>query len=593
MLTAAVIAWAGLIAHAPYAGAAPGDFDRMALEISDFHLFDLGTADFDADGDLDLFTTNHLNRQSALANDGSAGFEDRIYAARLAQTPAFPGWDDSQAPRVSGPGLYLSQKRRLILRHVGRRRTRGSVAFLFPFRANSTGNASVQPRRRRARGFTRFVAEFDLRGRSSIRLKPTRLAHPFMVQVRSPYPLSRVFVGAQGVNPRRRAFTLYRRDRHGVAWADVGGAASPDAFIVRGGLRGRIRDVRGAIQDELLAQEGERFFPLRSSGLRKGNCRGRAAGAADLVGDRRLDLFATCKHAFPRVYRQGPRGRFSDASGALRRAGLDAWVIRPLHLNRGGRQEILGVRDESFVVLSRDSGSWRSRGTVPGRHRRAQDTTLTTADHDNDGDLDVYAAASSGSTLLVNRRGRLRPSDPRRVGLPGRALAASWVDADNDGDQDLHTVPGGLYRQEGGRFAPAGGPRSPATTLEARLAWPDLDSDGARDAVISRRADRSSRKFRTVAHLNRVASGHWLEVELEGPAANRQAIGARVEARAGGERQVQWVGQNETSLYSQGHYRVYFGLGASDEARLRVRWPDGAAENVGAVAADQLVSIAR
>ena len=59
--------------------------------------------------------------------------------------------------------------------------------------------------------------------------------------------------------------------------------------------------------------------------------------------------------------------------------------------------------------------------------------------------------------------------------------------------------------------------------------------------------------------------------------------------RAGGSAQTQWVAGNETSVYSQGHYRLYFGLGDEQTARVEVRWPGGRVEDVGTVAADQLL----
>jgi hypothetical protein len=57
--------------------------------------------------------------------------------------------------------------------------------------------------------------------------------------------------------------------------------------------------------------------------------------------------------------------------------------------------------------------------------------------------------------------------------------------------------------------------------------------------------------------------------------------------------QTQWVGQNETSLYSQGHYRLYFGLGLQTSADLTVRWPDGKVAHLPDVAVDQLLPVER
>ncbi len=62
-------------------------------------------------------------------------------------------------------------------------------------------------------------------------------------------------------------------------------------------------------------------------------------------------------------------------------------------------------------------------------------------------------ASAGGSSLILNLGGAFRIVDPGVFGLPPRALAAAWVDADNDSLTDLHSVPDGLFRQsEGHRF---------------------------------------------------------------------------------------------------------------------------------------------
>jgi hypothetical protein len=64
--------------------------------------------------------------------------------------------------------------------------------------------------------------------------------------------------------------------------------------------------------------------------------------------------------------------------------------------------------------------------------------------------------------------------------------------------------------------------------------------------------------------------------------------------RAGTRRQVQWVGQNDTSRYSQGHYRLYYGLGHRRKpVTVSVRWPDGATTRLDDVGVDRLITTLR
>ena len=235
----------------------------------------------------------------------------------------------------------------------------------------------------------------------------------------------------------------------------------------------------------------------------------------------------------------------------------------------GTPEELIGARKSRFVVYALAQGRWERAQTLKGRHE-ANAQKLTVADYDNDGDPDIFAASKSGSTLLVNRRGRLRPEGPKSVGLPSRALTANWVDYDNDGLTDLHVIPRGLYRQgPGHRFSEAGLALPGGRAIRAIASWFDFDSNGSRDAVLAIRHDDAGSCTDLSLLDNAGPVGRWLEVELTGPAGNRQAIGAKVSATASGRTQTQWVGQNDGSHLSQGHYRLYFGLGAAAPRRSR------------------------
>jgi hypothetical protein len=52
---------------------------------------------------------------------------------------------------------------------------------------------------------------------------------------------------------------------------------------------------------------------------------------------------------------------------------------------------------------------------------------------------------------------------------------------------------------------------------------------------------------------------------------------------------MQDVGLNDGAFFSQGHYRLYFGLGAHPGADLlRIRWPDGMVQESRNVPGDRL-----
>lgn len=81
-------------------------------------------------------------------------------------------------------------------------------------------------------------------------------------------------------------------------------------------------------------------------------------------------------------------------------------------------------------------------------------------------------------------------------------------------------------------------------------------------------------------------------IELSGKDGNRQAIGARVEVTTSDGVQLQQVGQSEGSRRSQGHYRLYFGLGKIKMIdSVRVFWPDGTLKELEALESDRLLTV--
>jgi hypothetical protein len=87
------------------------------------------------------------------------------------------------------------------------------------------------------------------------------------------------------------------------------------------------------------------------------------------------------------------------------------------------------------------------------------------------------------------------------------------------------------------------------------------------------------------------ASGHWLELELEGTKSNRDAIGARVKLTAGGKTQYRHV-SFAAGYASSSAGPLHFGLGSNRMVEaLEIRWPSGVVQELKDVPADQLVHV--
>jgi hypothetical protein len=90
---------------------------------------------------------------------------------------------------------------------------------------------------------------------------------------------------------------------------------------------------------------------------------------------------------------------------------------------------------------------------------------------------------------------------------------------------------------------------------------------------------------------NRLPRRHYLEVSLRGRASNRQGVGARLTAVAGGQQQVREL-YPANGYYSQAPNRVHFGLGDAPEVdRLTVRWPSGRVQVLTGLQADRHIVV--
>src|SRR5262249_24104396 len=129
---------------------------------------------------------------------------------------------------------------------------------------------------------------------------------------------------------------------------------------------------------------------------------------------------------------------------------------------------------------------------------------ITFLDADNDGRLDLLSANGHVSDY--------RPSYPWKMSLQllGRDRSDRLVDVSEH----------------------AGAPFRPLH-LGRGLAARDLDTDGRLDAMAVCQGEPL-----VFLHNRTEHAGHWLTVQLEGKASNRDAIGARVAIEAGGRRQV-------------------------------------------------------
>ncbi len=174
----------------------------------------------------------------------------------------------------------------------------------------------------------------------------------------------------------------------------------------------------------------------------------------------------------------------------------------------------------------------------------------------------------------------------------GWGWGAPFFDYDNDGDEDMYLtngwIPGSpaadqknqLYLRDGQTFylADPGSPEAFAGNSRSVVAF-DADGDGDIDLAVNNYGDAPR-----VLRNDQATGKRWVKVRLRGTGVNTRAIGAVLEARAGGQtmrRQVtcgwSYLGQDDEVMN--------LGLGSATKADVTVQWPDGTTERFPGLAA--------
>ncbi len=239
----------------------------------------------------------------------------------------------------------------------------------------------------------------------------------------------------------------------------------------------------------------------------------------DVNGDGLDDLYVCQPGGLTnRLYLQQPDGTLLDYS---QQSGTDWWEHTHgallIDLDNDGDQDLVVGMLYGLVMMAND-GAGTFQVAAKTFFPDAMPYSLSAADFDSDGDLDLYAccyslrgaatehrflarpipyhdANNAGRNALLRNDRRWRFKDvTRSVGLDQNntrfSLAAAWEDYDNDGDQDLYVANdfgrNNLYRNDGGTFVDVA-PEAGVQDLSAGMSvtWADANQDGHMDLYVS------------------------------------------------------------------------------------------------------------
>ena len=300
-----------------------------------------------------------------------------------------------------------------------------------------------------------------------------------------------------------------------------------------------------------------------------------------------------------------------------RHGHADLRVTNDRHYYTVGQEQLWKVAPGEPPRLYSEADGWRAV-QIWGMGIASRDITgdgipeafLTSQGDNKLQTLDTGATGPSFRDIAL-RRGvtAQRPTSGGDV-LPSTAWHPEFADVNNDGLVDLFITKGNVeaqtdhamvdpsnlfIQQSDGSFVERAQAAGVVNMDRARgAALVDLNLDGMLDVVVvNREADvRVWRNVGTGDATKPRASGHWIEIGLQQPAPNVDAIGARVEVEAGGRTDAREV------TIGGGHVSgelgwLHFGIADASNARVRVHWPKGDVGPWLTVDADHFATIRR
>jgi hypothetical protein len=348
------------------------------------------------------------------------------------------------------------------------------------------------------------------------------------------------------------------RGSAGVAWGDYDNDGDLDLFVANRWNTG----ASGGREDRLYRNNGNNTFTdvAPSLGIEDNNSNsgGTFQGIwADFNEDGFLDLYVSVDFSDDVFYENDGLGGFDDVSGV-------AGIAAPQH-GMG-----IGVGD-------------------PNLDGCLDVSTTNNTQRDDAAHAPTFVYLGDCNSNFTKNQAGILDRDAVEWGI-------NFVDFDNDMDEDLSIVAGGLltggepnvlYENDGtGNFTDVtvetGTENSGASYGSA---WADFDDDGDLDWFVANwRGD-------SVLFRNDGPVGNYLAVELEGVTNNYFGIGARVTLVAGGVSQIRQIQAGESYLSNEEPIG-FFGLGTEVHAtQIRVDWPGGGVDQVFDISGNQTVRI--
>ena len=405
---------------------------------------------------------------------------------------------------------------------------------------------------------------------------------------------------------------------HGAYPLDIDGDGITDLVVLRAGENVLLRGLGGCRferANEALGLEARNAWTVGFSATwERETALPTLAFGSFLALDEAGQPTTTCDESD--LVRPGPDGRTYGPFTPLK-PGYCSQSVLFSDWGRSGRRDLRVTNDREYYPTGGEEQLWRIEpGVAPRLYTRDEGWArlvvwgmgIASQDLTGDGRPEVFLTSQGDNKLQTLVEGATGPQY-RDIALSRNATvhrpytgsdtakqSTAWHpefdDVNNDGLPDLFVSKGNVAKQldhaqddpsnlligqvDGTFVEGAEAAGIMRFGLGRGAAVVDLNLDGLQDLVQVFRNENVAlwRNVGAGTAEKPVVMGRWLDLRLEQPGANRDAIGAWVEVRVGGE-----TGVRELTV-GGGHVSgelgwLHLGLGSADGAEVRVTWPDG------------------
>ena len=224
------------------------------------------------------------------------------------------------------------------------------------------------------------------------------------------------------------------------------------------------------------------------------------------------------------------------------------------------------ARRMNQMLTNNGDGSFTENALDLGLADPMQTWSSTWGDYDNDGDMDVFVGASSGSHKLMRNNGDSTFTDVTSgAGVDGAPLGHENVSYDIDNDGYLDILCNGMIMYGKGDLTFEDADDTQINYQNGSLG--DLNNDGFIDAY-----------YNGYIYWNLTTNNNWIKINTVGTTSNIDGIGARVEIYTDSGVQIRDVRSGEGFKFMSS-LNTHFGLGSDTSVDyVVVYWPNSPCE---------------